>query len=192
MTPIVTYIRVSTAKQGKSGLGLEAQRQAIARFAEAEGFQIVAEHVEVETGKGADALDRRPEPAAALAVARRHKCAVVVAKLDRLSRDAHFISGLMTHKVRFIVAELGPNTEAFMLHIYVAVAEQERRAIGDRTRAALAAAKARGTRLGNPRLAEVRAKGSASNRAKAIENDAKALPIIQAPHAEVARLRSRP
>jgi DNA invertase Pin-like site-specific DNA recombinase len=87
--------------------GLEAQRTALARFAEAEGFQVVAEHVEVETGKGSDALDRRPQLAAGLAKARKRKCAVVVAKLDRLSRDVHFISGLMAHKVPFIVAELG-------------------------------------------------------------------------------------
>src|SRR5689334_12034105 len=89
---IVAYIRVSTARQGKSGLGLEAQRAALARFAQAEGLEIAAEFVEVESGKGSDALDRRPELAAALADARRRKCPVLVAKLDRLSRDVHFIS----------------------------------------------------------------------------------------------------
>jgi hypothetical protein len=87
--------RVSTARQGRSGLGLEAQRNAIQRFYEAEGFDIVAERVEVETGKGADALDRRPELAAALAEAKRRKAPVIVAKLDRLSRDVAFIAGLM-------------------------------------------------------------------------------------------------
>ena len=84
---IVGYIRVSTAGQGKSGLGLEAQRASLTRFAEAEGFQIVAEFVEVETGKGSDAMSRRPQLAAALSEARKRKCPVIVAKLDRLSRD---------------------------------------------------------------------------------------------------------
>lgn len=85
--PIIAYYRVSTVKQGRSGLGLEAQREALARFGATEGFEIVREFVEIETGKGADALDRRPQLAAALAEARRRRCAVGVAKLDRLSRD---------------------------------------------------------------------------------------------------------
>ena len=164
MTLLISYIRVSTVGQGKSGLGLEAQRQAIARFAAVEGFEIVAEHVEVETGKGADALERRPQLAAALAEARRLKCAVVVAKLDRLSRNVAFVAGLMAHRVRFIVAELGPDVEPFILHIYAAIAEQERKAISDKTKGALAAAKARGTRLGNPRLAEARRRASPPRR----------------------------
>ena len=87
MGGLVTYLRVSTSQQGKSGLGIEAQREALARFAQAEGLDIVAEHLEVETGKGSDALDRRPQLKAALAQARRHRCPVAVAKLDRLSRD---------------------------------------------------------------------------------------------------------
>src|SRR5208282_4367906 len=91
--PLVAYYRVSTREQGRSGLGLDAQRAAIARFAEAEGFEVAAEFTEIETGKGADALDRRPQLAAALAVARRNGkgCPIAVAKLDRLSRDVHFI-----------------------------------------------------------------------------------------------------
>ena len=105
---LVSYIRVSTSQQGRSGLGIEAQRATLARFAENEGFDIIAEMVEVETGKGSDALDRRPQLAAALATARRHRCSVAVAKLDRLSRDVHFISGLMAHRVPFLVAELRP------------------------------------------------------------------------------------
>jgi len=113
--PAIAYIRVSTARQGRSGLGLEAQCAAIARFCEAEGFEIVREHIEVETGKGADALDRRPELAAALAEARRRKCPVLVAKLDRLSRDVAFIAGLMAQRVPFIVAELGPDADPFTL-----------------------------------------------------------------------------
>src|SRR6516162_2815928 len=93
--PIIAYYRVSTARQGRSGLGLEAQRDAVHRFADAEGFEVAREFVEVETGKGSDALNRRPQLAHALADARKRKCPVVVAKLDRLSRDVHFISGLM-------------------------------------------------------------------------------------------------
>jgi DNA invertase Pin-like site-specific DNA recombinase len=156
MKPVITYIRVSTAKQGKSGLGLEAQRAALTRFAEAEGMCSIAEHVEVETGKGFDALDRRPQLRAALADARKRKCPVVVAKLDRLSRDVHFISGLMAHKVPFVVAELGTDADPFMLHLYAALAEKERKLISERTKAALAAAKARKVKLGNQRLDQAR------------------------------------
>ena len=107
MRPLIAYVRVSTSKQGKSGLGLEAQKEALSRFAEAEGFEIVRVFVEVETGKGSDAIERRPQLAAALAEARRKRCSIGVAKLERLSRDVHFISGLMTHRVPFVVAELG-------------------------------------------------------------------------------------
>src|SRR5262249_26278365 len=102
--PIIAYIRVSNDKQGKSGLGLEAQRDAIARFAASESLEVAGEFVEVETGKGADALDSRPQLAAALRTARQVKAPIVVSKLDRLSRDVHFISGLMTKRVPFIVA----------------------------------------------------------------------------------------
>src|SRR6478735_3216869 len=104
----VTYIRVSTSQQGRSGLGIEAQRQLLQQFTKAEGLDLAREFVEVETGKGSDALDRRPQLKAALAAAKKLKCHVAVAKLDRLSRDVHFISGLMAHKVPFLVAELGP------------------------------------------------------------------------------------
>src|ERR1700694_3356584 len=99
--PLVAYLRVSTAHQGRSGLGVEAQREALGRFAHAEGFEVVAEFVEVETGKGADALDRRPKLKAALDEARGRYCPVAVAKLDRLSRNVHFISGLMAQRVPF-------------------------------------------------------------------------------------------
>jgi DNA invertase Pin-like site-specific DNA recombinase len=111
MCEIISYVRVSTERQGRSGLGLEAQREANRRFAEANGYDIAAEFCEVETGKGADALDRRPKLAAALKAARKVKCSVVVAKLDRLSRDVAFIAGLMSQRVPFIVAELGPNVD---------------------------------------------------------------------------------
>src|SRR6516165_336899 len=105
--PIIAYYRVSTQGQGRSGLGLEAQRKAVENFAAAENFEIVGEFEEVETGKGSDALDRRPKLTEALKVAKKLKAPIVVAKLDRLSRDVHFISGLMAQKVPFIVAELG-------------------------------------------------------------------------------------
>jgi DNA invertase Pin-like site-specific DNA recombinase len=132
--PIVAYYRVSTHKQAKSGLGLSAQQDALSRFAAANGFEIATAFTEIETGKGADALDQRPQLAAALKEARGRKCAVVVAKLDRLSRDVHFISGLMAHKVPFIVAELGADVDPFMLHIYAALAEKERALISERTK----------------------------------------------------------
>jgi DNA invertase Pin-like site-specific DNA recombinase len=148
MSPIIAYYRVSTAAQGRSGLGLEAQRAAVVAFAKAEGFGVAAEYTEVETGKGADALDRRPQLRAALKAAKRAKASVCVAKLDRLSRDVAFISGLMAQRVPFIVCALGRNVDPFTLHIYAALAEQERRMISQRTKAGLAAAKARGVKLG--------------------------------------------
>jgi DNA invertase Pin-like site-specific DNA recombinase len=180
MTQVVTYIRVSTAGQGKSGLGIEAQRAALARFAETEGGEILAEFVEVETGKGADALDRRPQLAAALAMAKKAKASVVVAKLDRLSRDVAFISDLMARRVPFIVAELGADADPFMLHLYAALAEKERHLIADRTRVALAAKKAQGVKLGNPtNLAEAGAKGAATQRAEADTFAANVMPIVR-------------
>jgi DNA invertase Pin-like site-specific DNA recombinase len=179
MKPLVAYYRVSTREQGRSGLGVEAQKQAVARFAEAEGFTVAAEYVEVETGKGSDALDRRPKLAAALAEARRHRCPVVVAKLDRLSRDVAFIAGLMAQRVSFIVADLGAGADPFMLHIYAALAEQERRMISTRTRAALEAAKARGVRLGNPNLAAARAHANAVRIALADDHAVNVLPVIR-------------
>ena len=151
MERAVAYYRVPTKQQQRSGLGIEAQRAAISRFADAEGVTIIAEFVEAETGKGADALDRRPQLAAALAAARAAKCPVLVSKLDRLSRDVAFIAGLMAQRVPFVVAELGRDADPFMLHLYAALAEKERRLISERTRAALAAKKAQGVKLGNPR-----------------------------------------
>ena len=179
MTPAVAYYRVSTARQGKSGLGIEAQKAAIQRFAEAEGIEVLAEHVEVETGKGADALERRPELAAALAQARKAKCPVLVAKLDRLSRDVHFISGLMAHRVPFVVADLGADADPFMLHLYAALAEKERALISARTKAALAAKKAQGVKLGNPRAAAAAVKAHAANRAGADQFASNVLPIVR-------------
>jgi DNA invertase Pin-like site-specific DNA recombinase len=146
MRSAIAYIRVSTARQGKSGLGLEAQLAALVRFAEAEDFNIVQTFSEAESGKHDD--DKRPALSKALAAARKHAAPIIVAKLDRLSRDVHFISGLMKHRVPFIVAELGADTDPFMLHLYAALAEKERALISRRTKDALAAAKARGVKLG--------------------------------------------
>src|SRR3954447_19059608 len=150
MDRAVAYYRVSTRQQQRSGLGIEAQRAAVERFAQPENIKIIAEYVEAETGKGAAALERRPQLAAALAAAKAAKCCVLVSKLDRLSRDVAFVAGFMAQRVRFIVAELGRDADPFMLHLYAALAEKERRHFSERTKAALAAKKATGTVLGNP------------------------------------------
>jgi DNA invertase Pin-like site-specific DNA recombinase len=170
--PIIAYIRVSGDKQGKSGLGLEAQRDAIARFAASEHLEVVGEFIEVETGKGADALDRRPQLAAALRKAKQLKAPITVSKLDRLSRDVHFISGLMTKRVPFIVAALGKNVDPFMLHIYAALAERERSMISERTRDALTKAKERGVVLGNPNVGKMNTEAAAAR-------DAELKPILE-------------
>ena len=177
--PLVTYIRVSTSGQGRSGLGIEAQRHALGQFAQAEGFEVAREFVEVETGKGSDALDRRPQLRAALAAARKLRCHVAVAKLDRLSRDVHFISRLMAHKVPFLVAELGPDVDPFVLHLFAALAEKERALISTRTRQALSAAKARGVTLGNPKLHQARKSALKAVTAEADRFAANVLPIIR-------------
>jgi DNA invertase Pin-like site-specific DNA recombinase len=152
---MIAYYRVSTDGQGKSGLGLAAQRDAVTRFAASEGLEIAGEFIEVETGKGADALEKRPQLAAALRKAKQLGAHIAVSKLDRLSRDVHFISGLMSKRVPFIVAQLGRNVDPFMLHIYAALAEKERAMISERTKDALAKAKQRGVKLGNPNLGKM-------------------------------------
>ena len=149
MQPVVAYYRVSTGRQGRSGLGLDAQRERFAQFSAENGMDVVGAFTEVETGKGADALNGRPQLASDLAAARRHRGQVLVAKLDQLSRDVHFIAGLMTQRVAFVVAELGADVDPFVLHIYAALAEKERRMISERTRAALAVRKGLGALLGN-------------------------------------------
>ena len=158
---LIAYYRVSTKKQGESGLGLAAQRRAVVAFAEAEGFEIQAEFTEVESGKGTDALERRPQLRAALKAAKKAKCHVAVAKLDRLSRDVAFIANLMIQRVAFLVTELGRNVDPFLLHLYAAIAEQERRMISQRTKAGLQAAKARGVVLGNAKLGAENKKAAA-------------------------------
>jgi DNA invertase Pin-like site-specific DNA recombinase len=181
MERAVAYLRVSTRQQQRSGLGIEAQRAAIERFAANESITIVAEFVEFESGKGSDALDRRPQLAAALACAKSGRCSVVVAKLDRLSRDVAFVAGLMAQRVPFIVAELGRDADPFMLHLYAALAEKERRLIGERTKAALAAKKAAGASLGNPRnLVHAGSLGRAALIQAADEFASGLVPVVQA------------
>ena len=143
---LVSYLRVSTRKQGKSGLGLEAQRAAVAEFAAREGLRVVAEYVEVESGKKA----ARPELAKALSHCRAAKACLVVAKLDRLARNVAFLSALMEAGLEFVALD-NPYANTFTLHVLAAVAEQEARATSERTKAALAAAKRRGVLLGSSR-----------------------------------------
>jgi DNA invertase Pin-like site-specific DNA recombinase len=181
MEAAVAYLRVSTQRQQRSGLGIEAQRAAIERFAASEGLTIISEYTEAETGKGADALDRRPQLAAALAAAQKAKCSIVVSKLDRLSRDVAFVAGLMAQRVPFMVAELGRDADPFMLHLYAALAEKERRLIADRTRAALQAKKAAGAALGNrANLAAAGSIGRASQAKTADQFTRAVLPVLEA------------
>jgi DNA invertase Pin-like site-specific DNA recombinase len=183
----IAYYRVSTERQKRSGLGIEAQRAAVERFAESESIPLIAKFVEAESGKGADALDRRPQLAAALTLAKQRKCHVVVAKLDRLSRDVAFISGLMAQRVPFIVAELGADADPFMLHLYAALAEKERRLISDRTKAALAQRKAQGAQLGNrSNAAEAAARGRMVQSAEADRLAGAVLPVIETLRAQGA------
>jgi DNA invertase Pin-like site-specific DNA recombinase len=181
MERAIAYLRVSTRQQQRSGLGIVAQRAAIGRFAETESLRISGEFVEFESGKGSDALDRRPQLAAALAAAKASKCSVVVAKLDRLSRDVAFVAGLMAQRVPFIVAELGRDADPFMLHLYAALAEKERRLIAERTKSALAAKKAAGATLGNPtNLGHAGSLGRASLARTADEFASGLLPVLEA------------
>lgn len=147
MPQFIAYLRVSTQRQGLSGLGIEAQREAVSRHAVAAGGSVVAEFMEVESGRKAS----RPQLAAALAACRARRCVLLIARLDRLARNVHFVSGLMEAGVEFIAADM-PMVTRFTIHILAAVAEEEARMISARTKAALAVAKARGTKLGNPNL----------------------------------------
>jgi DNA invertase Pin-like site-specific DNA recombinase len=143
---LVSYLRVSTKKQGQSGLGLEAQRAAVAEYAEREGLRVAAEYVEVESGK----KSARPELAKALNHCRAAKACLVVAKLDRLARNVAFLSALMEAGLEFVALD-NPYANTFTLHVLAAVAEQEARATSERTKVALAAAKRRGVLLGSSR-----------------------------------------
>ena len=168
MTKAVAYLRVSTEGQGKSGLGIEAQREAVARYATTNGLDVVAEYVETETGKGKNALAKRPELSAALAQAKREKATLLVAKLDRLSRNTLFLLTLLESKVDVAFADMpkvhGPMGR-FLLTQMAAVAELEAGLISQRTKAALEAAKERGTVLGkNGKVLAAKNKAAAAER----------------------------
>ncbi len=151
----VAYYRVSTTKQGASGLGLEAQQAAVASYLNGGTWELIAEFTEIETGKGSNALDKRPQLRAALAAAKKAKATLIIAKLDRLARNVHFISGLLETGVEFVAVDM-PNADKTMLQIFATMAEWERDAISARTKAALAAAKARGVVLGKSGAANLR------------------------------------
>ena len=154
----IAYFRVSTDRQGKSGLGLEAQREAVLAYLNGGSWTMVAEFTEIESGKHAD----RPQLAAALAACKKHKAKLVIAKLDRLSRNLAFIATLMDSGVEFVAVD-NPHANKLTVHILAAVAQYEREAIAQRTRDALQAAKARGKRLGNPNLESARQRALEAN-----------------------------
>ena len=173
----VAYYRVSTARQGRSGLGLEAQQQAVRDHLNGGEWSLAAEVVEVESGKRAD----RPKLAEALRLCRLHKAVLIIAKLDRLARNVAFVSTLMEAGVEFVAVDF-PQANRLTVHILAAVAEHEARMISDRTKAALKAAKARGVQLGGNRgaiiTAEARARSVAARSDAAGRRASDILPII--------------
>ena len=172
----VTYFRVSTARQGISGLGLDAQRQTVAQYLAGGTKTVLAEFVEVETGKGANALEKRPELRSALDLCKRSGATLLIAKLDRLARNVHFVSGLMESKVKFLACDL-PEANQLTIHIMAAFAEHEARRISERTRDALAAAKARGVILGATGPANLKRHTEATRAASAAFN-ARLMPLL--------------
>jgi DNA invertase Pin-like site-specific DNA recombinase len=175
----IIYTRVSTAEQGKSGLGLQSQLDSVNEFCLKENIEVIGCYQESESGKGFDALDKRPQLAKALAHAKKEGASLVVAKLDRLSRNVAFISSLMEMKVSFIVAQLGKDADPFMLHLYAALSEKEREMISTRTKAALAVLKAKGVVLGNQtNLDEARLLSNATNKEQASKFADVVLPTV--------------
>ncbi len=173
----VSYLRVSTRKQGASGLGLDAQRKAVTDYLNGGRWNLIAEVVEVESGKRSD----RPKLAEALRLCRLHGATLVVAKLDRLARDAHFLLGLSKAGVEFVCCDM-PSANRMTVGIMAVVAEEEARMISARTKVALAAAKERGVKLGGDRgavlSAETKALGNAVRTAKAKSRAADLQPVI--------------
>jgi len=170
----VAYYRVSTDRQGESGLGLDAQRKLVNDYLNGGKWVLSAEFTEVESGKRSD----RPQLAAALAMCKRLRAKLIVAKLDRLSRNVGFISSLMDSSVDFVAADM-PHANKMTLQVMAVFAEYERDAISERTRRALAQAKERGTKLGGPKRLEASALGAASNRSNAERFAANTVPIIR-------------
>ena len=176
----IGYTRVSTAEQGKSHLGLEVQSQHIRDYCVREGLELLLIYEEIESGKGHDALERRPILREAMQEARKKGATIIVSKLDRLSRSVNFISGLIAHQKSFIVCELGQNVDTFVLYSLAALAERERDLISQRTREALARIKEKGEKkLGNPRAAEAAVLGWAAAKAKADSEALRVKGIIQ-------------
>jgi len=170
----VAYFRVSTDKQGRSGLGFEAQRHAVDQFLNGGSWSLIGEFTEVESGK----RNKRPELEKALAVCKRQKAKLVIAKLDRLSRNLAFIATLMDSGVEFVAVD-NPHANKLTVHILAAVAQHEREMIAQRTKDALQAAKARGVVLGNPKLDTVRDRAVASVKADADRFAKNVAPIIR-------------
>jgi DNA invertase Pin-like site-specific DNA recombinase len=170
----VAYFRVSTDRQGKSGLGLEAQRRAVLDYLNGGRWSLEQEFIEIESGKHSD----RPQLMAALESCRKRKARLVIAKLDRLSRNLAFIATLMESGVEFVAVD-NPHANKLTVHILAAVAQHEREMISERTKAALQAAKRRGTRLGNPQLDKAAKRGAAAVKANARQFAANVLPIIE-------------
>jgi DNA invertase Pin-like site-specific DNA recombinase len=170
----VAYFRVSTDRQGKSGLGLEAQRKAVLDYLDGGRWELVADFTEVESGKRSD----RPELERAPAACKKHLAKLVIAKLDRLSRNLAFIATLMDSGVEFIAVD-NPHANKLTIHILAAVAQHEREIISARTSAALQAAKMRGKRLGNPKLADARRHAAQAKKEKADSYSANILPLIR-------------
>lgn len=164
----VAYYRVSTQKQGESGLGLAAQQETVNRFLNGGAWELVGEFVEVETGKGADALAKRPKLKAALEASRRQGATLIIAKLDRLARNVHFVSGLMESRVGFVACDM-PEANELTIHIMAAFAEHEAKRISQRTKEALAVAKSRGVKLGTSGPTNLR-RCLAERKTKADEN----------------------
>lgn len=151
----VTYYRVSTSGQEQSGLGLDAQREAVARYLNGAGWELAGEFTETETGKGSNALARRPQLRAALELCKRRGATLVIAKLDRLARNVHFVSGLLEAGCDFVAVDM-PQANKVMIQMHAVMAEWERDQISQRTKDALAAAKAGGKKLGTAGAANLR------------------------------------
>ena len=151
----VAYYRVSTLKQGQSGLGLEAQQAAVSAYLHDGEMALVAQFTETETGKGSNALETRPQLRAALDACRKHKATLIIAKLDRLARNVHFVTGLLETGCDFVAADM-PHANKVMIQMHAVMSEWERDQISARTKAALAAAKARGVVLGATGRANLR------------------------------------